>query len=89
MKIKPTLIKLHSIIAGQFGIDPRIFIRSLFGLPIYLRDWVAFRMDYAGSMKFTPCLHDRYEEGGTTKSEYRARASTKAVLIADPIREQE
>lgn len=63
MKIKPTLIKLNSVLAGQFGIDPRIFIRSLFELLIYLSDWAAFRIGYAGSMKFAPCLHDRYEKG--------------------------
>lgn len=88
MKIKPTLIKLHSILAGQFGIDPRIFIRSLFGLPIYLRDWVAFRMVYAGNMKFMPCLHDRYEEGGTTKSEYfwQDLLVARAIYAAKPVK---
>ena len=69
-KIKPILIKLHSFLAVQLGFDLRIFLRSLRGLPIYLRDWVAFRKSYAGNMKFMPCLHDRYEEGGATKSEY-------------------
>lgn len=70
MKIKPTLIKLHWLLSSQFGLDPRIFLRSLRSLPVYLRDWVTFRKGYAGNMKFMPCLHDRYEEGGATKSEY-------------------
>jgi hypothetical protein len=67
--IKPYLIKVH-FIACQFGIDPRTFLRSLRGLPAYLRDWASFRKGYTGIMKFMPCLHDRYDEGGTTKSEY-------------------
>jgi hypothetical protein len=70
MKIKPTLIKLHWLLSSQFGLDPRAILRSLRGLPIYLRDWLAFRKGYPGNIKFMPCLHDRYEEGGATKSEY-------------------
>ena len=70
MTIKPLLIKLHWLISSQFGLDPRTFMRSLRGLPVYLRDWAAFRKGYVGNMKFMPCLHDRYEEGGATKSEY-------------------
>ncbi len=69
MKIKPILIKLHWLLTSQFGFDPRIFLRSLRRLPDYLRDWT-FCKGYAGNMKFMPCLHDRYEEGGDTKSEY-------------------
>ena len=70
MKIKPILSKLHWLFSSQFGLDPRTLIRSLRGLPVYLRDWAAFRKSYLGKMKFMPCLHDRYEEGGVTKSEY-------------------
>ena len=70
MTKKTILIKLHWVLSRQFGIDPRIFLRSLRSLPSYLRDWASFRNNYAGKMKFMPCLHDRYEEGGATKSEY-------------------
>jgi hypothetical protein len=68
--IKSILIKLHWILSKQFGIDPRIFLRSLLSLPAYFRDWASFRKGYSGNLKFMPCLHDRYEEGGETKSEY-------------------
>lgn len=68
--MRDTLIKLHWILSSQLGIDPQRILRSLRGLPVFLRDWVAFRKDYAGKMKLAPCLHDRYEEGGATKSEY-------------------
>lgn len=68
--MKTTLIKLHWLLSSQFGIDPRLFLRSLGGLPVYLRDLITFRKGYKGKIKLMPCLHDRYEEGGGTKSEY-------------------
>lgn len=33
-------------------------------------DWFSFRKGYSGRLGWMPCLHDRYAEGGTTKSEY-------------------
>lgn len=69
MLIKQTLIHLHQIIS-QLGIDPLRFLRSLRGLPHFLSDWVKFRKGYSGRLSFMPCLHDRYEEGGATQSEY-------------------
>ena len=88
MNIKSKLIKLHWILASQFGIDPRVFLRSLRGLPVYLRDWARFRKDYTGPMKFMPCLHDRYEEGGTTKSEYfwQDLLVARAIYAAKPFK---
>lgn len=68
--MKRLLIKLHWLLSAQFGLDPQHFLRSLRGLPIFLRDLAVFRKGYSGTMKLIPCLHDRYEEGGTTKSEY-------------------
>ena len=67
---KPFLVKLHWLMASQFGLDPLRFARSMRGLAAFVGDWVRFRKAYAGKMSFMPCLHDRYEEGGTTKSEY-------------------
>ena len=69
-ELKTTLVKLHWLISSQFGIDPRRFLRSLQGVPLFLRDWVKFRKGHSGRLSFMPCLHDRYEEGGATKSEY-------------------
>jgi hypothetical protein len=66
-----TLIKkLYWILTTQVGIDPRIALRSLRGLPRYVRDWLRFRAGYSGRIEFTPCLNDWYEEGGATKLEY-------------------
>jgi len=70
MNIKKNLIKAHWLLSRQFGFDPRIFLRSVRGLPRYMHDFIAFRKQFTGKMTLTPCLHDRYEEGGATKSEY-------------------
>jgi hypothetical protein len=88
MKMKPTLIKLHWLLASQVGLDLRIFLRSLRGLPNYLRDWLTFRKGYAGNMKFKPCLHDRYEEAGATKSEYfwQDLLVARAINAAEPVK---
>ncbi len=37
-----TIIKLHWLLASQFGFDPRVFLRSLRGLPRYIEDWRKF-----------------------------------------------
>ena len=85
---KISLIKLHWLLSSQFGLDPLIFLHSLRGFPIYLRDWFAFRKDFAGTMKFKPCLHDRYQEGGATKSEYfwQDLLVARAIHAAKPVK---
>jgi hypothetical protein len=35
-----------------------------------VRDFFRFRSGYTGRLELVPCLHDWYEEGSTTKSEY-------------------
>lgn len=70
MSIKNMLLWLYFLLSAQFGIDPRKTLRSLWGLPRYVRDYFRFRSSYTGRLGLTPCLHDWYEEGGTTRSEY-------------------
>jgi SAM-dependent methyltransferase len=65
-----TLTKLHWFLSTQLGFDLRRLLRSLRGIPSFVADWWRFRKGYAGTLTWLPCLHDRYEEGGTTKSEY-------------------
>ena len=65
--LKRSLIKLHWLLSSQFGFDPRRLLR---GLPRFVSDWWKFIKGYSGLLTSMPCLHDRYEEGGTTKSEY-------------------
>jgi SAM-dependent methyltransferase len=67
---KKTLIKLHWLLSSQFGFDIRNLLRSLRGVPRFVSDWWKFRQGYSGPLTLMPCLHDRYDEGGTTKSEY-------------------
>ena len=69
MMIRQALIKLW-LLSSQFGFDPRRFLRSVRGIPRFLRDWRRFCSGYSGNLSLMPCLHDWYEEGGTTKSEY-------------------
>lgn len=68
--IRPIAIKLHWFLSSQFGIDPLRLLRSVRGLPAFFTSWREFRKGYTGRLAWMPCLHDRYEEGGTTKSEY-------------------
>ncbi|MEM7063176.1 MAG: DUF268 domain-containing protein [Cyanobacteria bacterium P01_B01_bin.77] len=70
MIIKTTLVKLHWFSVSQLGIDPLRFFNSLRGISQYLHNWVQFQQNCSEKMLMKPCLHDRYEEGGTTKSEY-------------------
>lgn len=64
------LIKIHWFFSSQIGVDLCVFFMALRGIPIYFRDLVVFKRRYRGEMKIMPCLHDRYAEGGITKSEY-------------------
>lgn len=68
--MKRLLITLHWLLSTQFGFDPQRLLCSLRGLPAFFSDWRQFRRGYRGPLVWMPCLHDRYEEGGTTKSEY-------------------
>ncbi|NTU53780.1 MAG: DUF268 domain-containing protein [Chlorobiaceae bacterium] len=88
MKKKPALIKLHWLLSSQFGLDLRLFLRSWIGLPVYLRDWMSFRKAYVGPMKFKPCMHDRHEDGGSTKSEYfwQDLLVARAIHAAKPVK---
>lgn len=70
MTIRDILIKLSWLLSSQFGLNPCHFLRSLCGIPRYLRDLRRFRKGFSGTLTLMPCLQDWYEEGGVTKSEY-------------------
>jgi hypothetical protein len=86
--MKLLFVKMHWLLAEQFGFDPRIFLRSFRGFSVYIRNWVTFRNGYAGKMNFMPCLHDRYQEGGATKSEYfwQDLLVAQAIHLAKPVK---
>ena len=81
-------LKMQWLLSSQFGFDLLLFIKSVRGLPIFLRDWIAFRKQFNGEMRLMPCLHDRYEEGGATKYEYfwQDLLVAQAIHAADPIK---
>ena len=68
--MKELLGRAYWLLGSQLGLDPRHMLRSLRGLPRYLVDLLRFRKSYQGRLGLLPCLHDWYEEGGATKSEY-------------------
>jgi len=70
MKIKRSLIRLEWILATQLGIDVRRFFRALYRFPRFVRDAFEFKSKFNGRFSLSPCLHDRDEEGGATKSDY-------------------
>ena len=86
--LKESLIKLNWILSSQFGFDPRRLLKSLRGLPRFVSDWWQFRKSYYGRLTWVPCLHDRYEEGGTTKSEYfwQDLLVARWISVARPLR---
>lgn len=86
--MKIAFIKLQWRLSSQFELDPQRFLRSLRGVPAFLRDRAAFRRGYAGKMSLMSCMHDRYAEGGTTKSEcfWQDLLVTRAIHEANPIK---
>lgn len=68
--MKEIIRKTYWLLSIQFGFDPRRMIRSFMGIPRYVADWYRFRRNYQGRLSLLPCLHDWYEEGGSTKDEY-------------------
>lgn len=65
MTAKAALIKLHWLLSSVLGFDPRRLLRSLRGLPAFFGDWRRFKRGCEGPLALMPCLHDRYEKGGT------------------------
>jgi len=62
--------RLYWVLNTQFGIDIRRLLLSSMGISRFLSNWRTFRQSYDGKMSIFPCLHDWYEEGGSTNNEY-------------------
>lgn len=82
------LKKLYKLTAWQFGIDPRRFFKGVVGIPRYISGLLRFRRSYKGKLELFPCLHDWYEEGGSTKEEYfwQDLHVARAIYLASPVR---
>jgi len=63
------IVKIFFLLS-QFGFEPMKLVKSLRGLPRYVKDYFQFRSGYSGRLEFLPCLSDWFEEGGSTKDEY-------------------
>jgi SAM-dependent methyltransferase len=70
MRIRAALLRFHWLLSAQLGMDLIKMLRSVRGIPRYILDLFRFRAGYEGHLELLPCLHDWYEEGGTTKNEY-------------------
>jgi SAM-dependent methyltransferase len=70
MNIRAILLRFYWLLRAQLGLDPIKALRSVQGLPRYLRDYFRFRSGYSGRLELLPCLHDWHEEGGAAKLEY-------------------
>ena len=68
--LKQIIRKLDWFFTAQLGICPHKVLYSLWRLSCYIRDYFRVCFTYKGCFELKPCLHDRYEEGGITKSEY-------------------
>ena len=68
--MKKYLKRAYWLLSSQLGINPKHLIYSLIGLPKYFRDLLNFKSQYQGKLELMPCLHDWFEEGGSTKTEY-------------------
>lgn len=68
--LRKILIRGHWILSQQFGVDPLKFIKGMLGFPAYLVDFIRFTNLYKGKIILTPCLDDRYAEGGSARNEY-------------------
>lgn len=86
--MKEIIRKIYWLLSFQFGFDPRRLARSFRGIPRYVAGWFRFRKGYKGHIDFLPCLHDWYEEGGSTKDEYfwQDLHVARQIHLANPAR---
>ena len=70
MGLRDKLSRIHWVLSEQFGIDPLRFIRSMRGIPPFCMDWLKFRRAFGENLNLVPCLHDRYQQGGSVDNEY-------------------
>lgn len=70
MDLKRFFVRLHWIVAEQFGLDLIKFFKAIRGLPNYVTDYWKFKAGFSGSLVFQPCLGDRFNQAGATSNEY-------------------
>lgn len=75
------LQKSFWILANQIGIDLIKIAKSSINIPLFITSFIKFRLIYKGKLELKPCLHDKRQEGGSTKSEYFLQDLHVARLI--------
>ena len=83
MSVRKSLQRAYWLVSAQFGLDLRMMLRSVRGLPRFFFDFLHFRSKYVGRLELLPCLHDWYEEGGATKNEYFWQDLLVARMVFD------
>ena len=68
--MKQTLYRIYWFFSSQIGIDFIKLLKFPRGLFFFILDFFKFRSKYSGKYKFKPCLHDKFDESGATRSEY-------------------
>ena len=84
--LEKKLIRYLWILSTQFGIDVILFFKAFLRIPTFLKDYYNFKKLNKNKNQlyyFKPCLHDRFEEGGVTNSEYFWQDLMVARLIFD------
>jgi hypothetical protein len=64
------LSRLNWILSEQFGLSPKKFLRGISQIPWYLKSFFTFKKTAKDNLELMPCLHDRYDESGSSNSEY-------------------
>ena len=82
MTIKSFFLKMHWLLASQFGFDPLRFLNSLLGLPSFISGWMVFSGKYSGRIEVMPCLYDKREDEYFWQDLYVARQ----IFLGNPMR---
>lgn len=88
---KKLFIKVHWFLSSQIGLDVLLILKSMRGTPSFIKDLSLFLGKIkTDRIKFSlkPCLHDRFEEGGVTKTEYfwQDLIVAKWIFEANPVK---
>ena len=70
MSIREKLIRANWVMSEQFGLDLVRLCNSFKGVFYFFRDLYLFSRTFNGRLSIVPCLHDRYQQGGSTNNEY-------------------
>lgn len=81
-------LQVHWFLNTQLGVNLIRTYRFLWGAPRFVRDLLAFKRLYPHRVNYKPCLHDWYESGGGTRSEYFVQdlLVSRAVFANTPVK---